>query len=94
MIDKNEVKRIYQLAHLKIQDDELEKMEEKFNKVLEFSSDILKVDTENIDMLEIVENHNSTLRDDVIMDSLDREEALKNATDREYGYFRLKKVIE
>ncbi len=94
MIDKDEVKRIYHLAHLKIHEDELDKMEEKFNKVLEFSSDILKVDTKDVTMLEIIDNHDSVLREDIVNESLDREEALKNATDREYGYFRLKKVLE
>ena len=94
MIDKEEVKRIYEMAHLNIKDEELDKMEEKFNTVLDFSRTILEVDTNDVDMLEIVENHESVLREDKVFESIDREEALKNAQDREYGYFRLKKVIE
>ena len=94
MIDKEEVKRIYEIAHLNIKDEDLDKMEEKFNTVLDFSRVILEVDTKDIDMLEIVENHESILREDKVFESIDREEALKNAQDREYGYFRLKKVIE
>lgn len=94
MIDKKEVKRVYEMAHLNIKDEELDKMEEKFNTVLDFSRTILEVDTNDVDMLEIVENHESVLREDKVFESIDREEALKNAKDREYGYFRLKKVIE
>ncbi len=94
MIDKKEVKRVYEMAHLNIKDEELDKMEEKFNTVLDFSRTILEVDTNDVDMLEIVENHESVLREDKVFESIDREEALKNAQDREYGYFRLKKVIE
>lgn len=94
MIDKEEVKRIYEMAHLNIKDEELDKMEEKFNTVLDFSRTILEVNTNDVDMLEIVENHESVLREDKVFESIDREEALKNAKDREYGYFRLKKVIE
>lgn len=94
MIDKKEVKRVYEMAHLNIKDEELDKMEEKFNTVLDFSRIILEVDTNDVDMLEIVENHESVLREDKVFESIDREEALKNAQDREYGYFRLKKVIE
>lgn len=94
MIDKKEVKRVYEMAHLNIKDEELDKMEEKFNTVLDFSRTILEVDTNDVDMLEIVENHESFLREDKVFESIDREEALKNAQDREYGYFRLKKVIE
>ena len=94
MIDKEEVKRIYEIAHLNIKDEDLDKMEEKFNTVLDFSRVILEVDTKDIDMLEIVENHESILRKDKVFESIDREDALLNAKDREYGYFRLKKVIE
>lgn len=94
MIDKKEVKRVYEMAHLNIKDEELDKMEEKFNTVLDFSRTILEVDTNDVDMLEIVENHESILREDVVTESIDREDALLNAKDREYGYFRLKKVIE
>lgn len=94
MIDKKEVKRVYEMAHLNIKDEELDKMEDKFNTVLDFSRTILEVDTNDVDMLEIVENHESVLREDKVFESIDREEALKNAQDREYGYFRLKKVIE
>ena len=74
--------------------EELDKMEERFNTVLDFSRTILEVNTSDVDMLEIVENHESVLREDKVFESIGREEALKNAQDREYGYFRLKKVIE
>lgn len=94
MIDINEVNRVYSLAKLKIEDKDIEIVKEKFNTVLKFSKSILEVNTEDVKMLEIVENHNTILRDDIVKDSIDREMALKNSTDREYGYFRLKKVVE
>lgn len=94
MIDINEVKRVYSLAKLNIREDELETMKNKFNTVLEFANSIMEVDTEEVDMLEMVSNHNSVLREDNVEKSVDREMALKNSTDREYGYFRLKKVVE
>ncbi|QQK07740.1 Asp-tRNA(Asn)/Glu-tRNA(Gln) amidotransferase subunit GatC [Miniphocaeibacter halophilus] len=94
MIDINEVKRVYSLAKLNIREDELEIMKNKFNTVLEFANSIMEVDTEEVDMLEMVSNHKSVLREDNVEKSVDREMALKNSTDREYGYFRLKKVVE
>ncbi|HHX69914.1 MAG: Asp-tRNA(Asn)/Glu-tRNA(Gln) amidotransferase subunit GatC [Miniphocaeibacter sp.] len=94
MIDINEVKRVYSLAKLNIKEEELETMKNKFNTVLEFANSIMEVDTEGVDMLEMVSNHNSVLREDIVEESVDRETALKNSTDREYGYFRLKKVVE
>ncbi|WP_099203079.1 Asp-tRNA(Asn)/Glu-tRNA(Gln) amidotransferase subunit GatC [Miniphocaeibacter massiliensis] len=94
MIDINEVKRVYSLANLKIKEEELEVMKDKFNTVLNFANSIMEVDTEGVEMLEMVSNHNSYLREDKVEDSIDRELALKNAKDKEYGYFRLKKVVE
>lgn len=94
MIDINEVNRVYSLAKLKIEEEDLETIKNKFNTVLEFSKSIMEVNTDNVEMLEFVENHNSVLREDKVEESVDRELALKNSTDREYGYFRLKKVVE
>ena len=94
MIDINEVKRVYSLANLKIKEEDLEVMKDKFNTVLNFANTILEVDTSNVEMLEMVSNHTSVLREDEVEDSLDRDLALKNAKDKEYGYFRLKKVVE
>ena len=94
MIDIEEVKRIYSLAKLKISDDELEVMKDKFNTVLNFANTINDVDTSNVEMLEMPSNHEAVLREDTVEESISREMALKNSTDREYGYFRLKKVVE
>ena len=94
MIDIEEVKRIYGLAKLKISEDELEVMKDKFNTVLNFANTINDVDTSNVEMLEMPSNHETVLREDIVEESISREMALKNSTDREYGYFRLKKVVE
>lgn len=88
-MDVKEVERIYKLANLSLSDDELEKMAKKYNKVTDFIERIFEVDTMGVDMLEIVASHNAVLRDDVVKESLTREEALENAKDTEFGYFRL-----
>lgn len=94
MVSKEEVKKIYSLANLRVDDSELEVIAKKFEDVFEFASEIMKLDTENVEGLEIVVEHNSPLREDVVVESIDREDALLNAQDREYGYFRLKKVVK
>ena len=54
----------------------------------------MKLDTTDCEDLEIVVEHNSPLRDDVIGMSVPREDALMNVKDREFGYFRVKRVVE
>lgn len=94
MVDKEEVKKIYNLANLKVKDEELESIAKKFDDVFNFANEIMKLDTDNCDELEIVVEHNSPLREDIVFDSISREEALLNAYDKEYGYFRLQRVVK
>ena len=63
-------------------------------KVLDFAELIMEVDTENVLPMEMVQEEKAVFREDIPEESLDRETALQNAKDREYGYFRLKKVID
>lgn len=88
-MDKNEVIRIYRLANLDLSKQDINVISDKYNKILDFIDHIFDVDCESVKMTEMLDNHNAILRDDVVGKSLDREDALKNAKDTEYGYFRL-----
>ena len=65
-----------------------------FSNVLEQVKGLDMVNTEGIKPLYFLNSANKSLREDVAGDSLDREEVLKNAPEEEYGYFKLKKVMD
>ncbi|PMC82623.1 Asp-tRNA(Asn)/Glu-tRNA(Gln) amidotransferase subunit GatC [Anaerococcus hydrogenalis] len=88
-MDKNEVFRIYKLANLDLSNQDVELISNKYNKILDFIDHIFDVDCKDVKMTEMLDNHKAILREDVPGKSLDREDALKNAKDTEYGYFRL-----
>lgn len=88
-MDKNEVFRIYKLANLDLSNQDVDLISDKYNKILDFIDHIFDVDCKDIKMTEMLDNHEAILREDVPGKSLDREDALKNAKDTEYGYFRL-----
>ncbi|MGO3019005.1 MAG: Asp-tRNA(Asn)/Glu-tRNA(Gln) amidotransferase subunit GatC [Anaerococcus sp.] len=88
-MDVKEVERIYNLANLSVPKEDLEILAEKYNTVTEFIERIFEVDTSNVEMLEIVASHNAVLREDKVKESLDRDKALENAKNTEYGYFKL-----
>lgn len=88
-MNKNEVERVYRLANLDLSNEDIEKIANKYNTILDFIGHIFEVDCENVEMTEMLDNHKAILRDDEIGQSLDREEALKNAKDTQFGYFRL-----
>lgn len=94
MINKEEVIRIYNLAHLNLEEDRVDILAEKYTKVLDFAELIMEVDTTDVKPLEMIQEEKAVFREDIPEESLDREKALENAKDREYGYFRLKKVID
>lgn len=88
-MDKNEVFRIYKLANLDLSNQDVDLISDKYNKILDFIDHIFDVDCKDVEMTEMLDNHEAILREDVPGKSLDREDALKNAKDTEYGYFRL-----
>lgn len=94
MLDRNEIIRIYGLANLKLKEEEIDKITEKYAKVLTFAEEILAVDTQGIPETEMVTEKVAQLREDEVKPSVSREDALKNAEDTEYGYFRLERVLD
>lgn len=93
MINRDEVVKIYDLANLELTEN-VDDLYEKYNTVLDFASMIMECNTEGVDYLEFLPQYHSILREDTPKESIPREVALKNAKSREYGYFKLKKVVE
>lgn len=88
-MNKEEVKKIYRLANLSLDGKDVELLSNKFNIVIDFIEDIFTVDTNDVDMTELIANHKAAFRKDEPLESISRSEALENAKDTEFGYFRL-----
>ena len=88
-MDNKEVEKIYRLSNLSLDGKDVEVISKKFNTVIDFIEDIFTVDTDEVNMTEILPNHKAVFREDVAIDSVNREKALENARDTEFGYFRL-----
>ncbi|MCI5839183.1 MAG: Asp-tRNA(Asn)/Glu-tRNA(Gln) amidotransferase subunit GatC [Peptoniphilaceae bacterium] len=89
-MNKEEVRKVYNLARLDLNEEKLEKIAEKYNKIIEFINPIFDVNTDSVEETDIASSFNATFRKDEIKKSLDREDALKNAKETEYGQFKLK----
>lgn len=88
-MDIKEVERIYNLSHLSLENQDKEMISNKFNRVLDFIEDIFNVDTTDVEMTDYIKSHKAVFREDIPKESLERSKALENATDTEFGYFRL-----
>lgn len=90
------VENIYQKALLSLPENETDRDEQiaKFEAIVDSVEKIMEVDTSNIEEFEITSDINSSLREDKIEESVDREVIFENTNHREYGYFKLDNVLE
>jgi aspartyl-tRNA(Asn)/glutamyl-tRNA(Gln) amidotransferase subunit C len=90
-----EVERIAALANLALTDRERDLFARQLADILGYADEVSKVDTEGVEPTSHVLYEQTVLRDDEVVASLPREQALANAADaaREAGLFRVPRVI-
>lgn len=90
------VERYYNKAYLRLPEDEKERdiQISKFERVVEMVDHMIEYSTESGEYFEITSEISSPLREDEVEESTDRELIFKNTKHREYGYFKLDKVLE
>ncbi|MFH0735903.1 MAG: Asp-tRNA(Asn)/Glu-tRNA(Gln) amidotransferase subunit GatC [bacterium] len=93
-MNTEDVKYIAALARLKFSDDELINFTHKFNEILNYVEKLNELDTENVEPLEYPIDNVNFFREDINKQSINTEEALKNAPDTDGIYFKVPKVIK
>jgi aspartyl-tRNA(Asn)/glutamyl-tRNA(Gln) amidotransferase subunit C len=89
-----EVDHVAMLARLGLDPEERERMREQLSSILQHISLLQSVDTSAIPPTAQVIALQNRMRPDEVGESLDREQVLKNAPDREDGMFRVRAVLE
>jgi aspartyl-tRNA(Asn)/glutamyl-tRNA(Gln) amidotransferase subunit C len=92
-IDKEEVRRIAKLANLDFPEEEIARFTQQFNSILEYVARLNALDTSAIEPTSHVGSGSHALRDDALVPSMSRQEALANAPESEHGLFKVPKVI-
>lgn len=94
-ITKDQIKHVAKLSRLEFDDENIEDFTEKFDSVLNYVEKLKSVDTTGVKPTYHPHSDiKNVMRDDVVKDSLDIEEIMKNAPASENGYIKIKKVIE
>lgn len=90
------VERYYNKAYLRLPEDEKEREIQisKFERVVEMVDHMMEFSTERGEYFEITSEISSPLREDIVEESTDRELIFQNTKHREYGYFKLDKILE
>jgi aspartyl-tRNA(Asn)/glutamyl-tRNA(Gln) amidotransferase subunit C len=94
VIDEKMVLHVANLAKLNIEEENVAKFTEEFNKIIEYIDKLSEVNTESIKPTSHGLEMFNVLRDDVVSPSLDEEEVFKNAPSKEKGHFKVPRIVE
>lgn len=89
-----DVKKIADLANIKIEENEIESIKEKFNQVLDYVSQIEQFDLSGVEPMTHVNEDYNVWRDDKAKEAISLEDALLNAPKKNEQFFKVPKVIE
>lgn len=92
-LTENDVQYLAGLAALELQDAEIEKTRKDINDFLDYAERLQAVSTLGVSPTAHVHNAGIVLRDDIVQDSLHREEVEAGAPEFRAGFFRVPKII-
>lgn len=93
MIKKDEVLKIAKLAKLSVDENEIEQLIEDMSKIIEYADSINNI-AETVDVeFDNINNIVNAFNEDIVLDSYDRDEILKNREGGENGYFLVRKSL-
>ena len=94
VLDEKTVKKVAQLARLKIAPERLPVMAGELNAIVAFVEQLNQVDTSKVAAMTSVANVTLPMRDDVVTEIARAGEILANAPDRDAKNFLVPKVVE
>ncbi|MES2588088.1 MAG: Asp-tRNA(Asn)/Glu-tRNA(Gln) amidotransferase subunit GatC [Bacteroidota bacterium] len=92
-ISEETVNHIAHLARLKFEGAETKSIQEDLQNMISFMDKLNELDTENLEPLVFMSDEINVLREDVAVETLSQNEALKNAPKKDSDYFRIPKVL-
>jgi aspartyl-tRNA(Asn)/glutamyl-tRNA(Gln) amidotransferase subunit C len=92
-LSRADVEHVAYLARLGLTDEELTRLEGQLNHILDQYAKLAELDTEHIPPTAQTIELENILRDDVARDSLDPDDVLRNAPDREGEFFVVPAIL-
>ena len=93
-IDKETIYKVADLARIEIGDHEVEVLQADMNKILTFMEKLNELDTSNVEPLVYMNPEVNVWREDVVIQELTVEEALKNAAVHNEEFFFVPKILD
>ena len=89
-----DVNHLANLCYLSVDQKQLKKTEGDLLKIISLINEMVDIDTSNVDPMAYPHDNFQRLREDIVSESIDREEMQKSAPKKEQGYYLVPKVIE
>ncbi|WP_022853020.1 Asp-tRNA(Asn)/Glu-tRNA(Gln) amidotransferase subunit GatC [Thermodesulfatator atlanticus] len=93
-ITKEEVEHVAHLARLEFSEDEIDLFAEQLADILTYVAKLNELNTENVEPTYHALRLTNVFREDEVKESYPTDEILKNAPERENGFFVVPKVIK
>jgi aspartyl-tRNA(Asn)/glutamyl-tRNA(Gln) amidotransferase subunit C len=93
-ITKKEVEYVAHLARLNLGPEEAESFTARLDEILTYFEKLKELDTANVEPTSHSIPMVNAFREDQVKPSLDIEDALSNAPDKEGNFFKVPKIIE
>lgn len=88
------IEKIAGLAKLEFDTSSKEEIKKDLERILAFVEKLNEVNTDNVEPLVYLTEETPLLREDVAVQTISRQEALKNAPRHDPDYFKMPKVIK
>ena len=93
-ITREEVLHVAELAHLELNESEIESFARHLESILTYSEKLNELDTKDVAPTTQVGEAGTPMRDDEVTNRPDAEAMLANAPSRDRNYFKVPKIIE
>lgn len=93
-LTKNQVKHVAKLADLKLKEKEMAKFQKQLSDILDYVSQLNKLDTKKVEPTNQVTGLENVFREDKPGPSLSQGEVLSGAKNRKKGMFKVKAIFD
>lgn len=93
MLTKEEVIKIADLARIELTEAEIERLQKDLSSILDYVSDLQKVNTEGLEIVSSVTGLENVVRKDEPVTPTNRDDIKANAPEIKDGYYKVKSIL-
>ena len=93
-IDESQVRTVAKLARLDLTDEEVTEFSSELSAILDYIEKLNELDTDSVEPLAHCLPIHNVFRDDSVKSSLELEDVLKNAPQRQGEFFKVPKILD